>query len=200
MLPQTYHRFLQFSLLFSGVFYLHANSDITIPSCVITYPHNNAYYQEGTDMVIRVYSTGFGGSNNPVEIVKVEFFADSLKIHETSEHDLHTFSFLWKDLQAGTYRITATATDDLGTAFTSAGVIVNVGQDPVVRKGLSAGKGKYLGNIIGHHGMRPDFIYLWNGVTAENGSKWGVVEGTRDVMNWTQADYAYNYAYYHNMM
>ena len=28
-------------------------------------------------------------------------------------------------------------------------------------------------------------------MTPENGGKWGSVEGTRDVMNWTQADAAY---------
>ena len=36
-----------------------------------------------------------------------------------------------------------------------------------------------------------NFANYWNQVTPENGGKWGTVEGTRDVMNWTQADAAY---------
>jgi hypothetical protein len=36
-----------------------------------------------------------------------------------------------------------------------------------------------------------NFANYWNQVTPENGGKWGSVEGTRDVMNWTQADAAY---------
>jgi GH35 family endo-1,4-beta-xylanase len=170
------------------------------PSCVITYPHSNAYYQEGTSMMIRVFSTGFGGTLDGKSISNVEFFADGEKIHETSEHVSHTWSFLWEDLQKGTYRITARATDDSGVTFTSAGVFVTVGSKEAIRKGLSAGKGKYLGNIYPLGGVRNDFSEYWNGVTAENGNKWGVIEGTRDVMNWTNADAAYKYAFYNNFM
>jgi endo-1,4-beta-xylanase len=31
-------------------------------------------------------------------------------------------------------------------------------------------------------------------LTPENAGKWGSVEGTRDVMNWTDFDTAYNFA------
>jgi GH35 family endo-1,4-beta-xylanase len=178
---------------------LVAQGGNTLPSCVITYPHSNAYYQEGTDMLLRVYSTDIGGTFANGSVTKVEFFVDDLMVHETTAHVNNTYSFLWENLVAGNYRITARATDNLGATFTSAGVLVFVGQDPVIRRGLSAGKGKYLGNIISNNDIRRDFNSLWNAVTAENGAKWGVVEGTKDVMNWTQADKAYYYALHYNM-
>ncbi len=170
----------------------------TPPSCVITYPHTNAYYQEGSDMVIRVYSTGLGGTTIS-SIDKVEFFVDDTKIFETSEHDSNTYSFIWENLEAGSYRITARATNDRGVSFTSAGALVTVGSKPVVKRGISAGKGKYLANIISHLAPSQDFLQLWNGVTAENGSKWGTIERTQGVRNWTQSDLAYNVAEANNL-
>src|SRR5690554_654464 len=107
----------------------------TPPSCVITYPHNNAYYQEGTDLLIRVYATGIGGTGMNRSVEKVEFFVDGNKVHETSTHSFDTYSFLWEDLEAGTYRITARATNDQSVAFTSAGVFVTVGAEAVVKRG-----------------------------------------------------------------
>lgn len=52
---------------------------------------------------------------------------------------------------------------------------------------------KFVGNIIA--GSVPNnFGTYWNQVTPENSTKWGSVEGTRNSMNWSQADMAYNYA------
>ena len=64
---------------------------------------------------------------------------------------------------------------------------------------LSSNPDKFLGNITtGWPGsMNYDgFVYsdYWNQVTPENGTKWGVVEGTRNSYNWTGGDPAYNYA------
>ena len=61
------------------------------------------------------------------------------------------------------------------------------------RAQIAAGKDKFLGNII--PGAVPtSFNTYWNQVTPENAGKWGSVEGTRDTMNWTQLDLAYNHA------
>lgn len=58
---------------------------------------------------------------------------------------------------------------------------------------LAAGKSKFLGNITG--GTVPsNFATYWDQVTPENAGKWGSVEATRNVMNWTQLDAAYDYA------
>ncbi|WP_179031079.1 endo-1,4-beta-xylanase [Paenibacillus kribbensis] len=52
---------------------------------------------------------------------------------------------------------------------------------------------KFLGNVIA--GSVPaGYGTYWNQVTPENSTKWGSVEGSRNNMNWSQADTAYNYA------
>ena len=58
---------------------------------------------------------------------------------------------------------------------------------------MAAGKSKFVGNVTG--GSVPsNFGTYWNQVTPENATKWGSVEGTRNSMNWSQVDAAYNYA------
>lgn len=58
---------------------------------------------------------------------------------------------------------------------------------------LADGKCKFLGNVIA--GSVPgNYTAYWNQVTPENAGKWGSVEATRDVMNWSQLDLAYNFA------
>lgn len=165
----------------------------TPPSCVITAPHCNAYFEQGTDVMIRVYASDLGGSYPGGSVSKVEFFSDSVKLGETSDHSSNTYSFLWTDVPAGTYRLTARATDNETAVFTSAGLIISVDSMAVKSIGLSAKKGKYLANII-YKNIRSDFNAYWNGVTSENGCKWGEIESTRDVMNWADADKAYNHA------
>jgi endo-1,4-beta-xylanase len=58
---------------------------------------------------------------------------------------------------------------------------------------MANGKAKFVGNVTG--GSVPaSFSTYWNQVTPENSTKWGSVEGTRNTMNWSQADAAYNFA------
>ena len=182
-----------FLLLFSIISTMLICGQNSPPSCVITMPHSNAYFKQGTDVNIRVYATDLGGTQTGGSVTKVEFFYDDIKLGETSTATSNTYSFLWAEAPAGTYRITAKATDNSGTVSTSAGVLVTVGPNNVKPSGLSAGKGKYLANIIPNN-VRIDFNTYWNGVTAENSCKWGTVESTRDMMNWTIADRAYNHA------
>jgi len=58
---------------------------------------------------------------------------------------------------------------------------------------IAAGKSKFLGNVSGNS-VPSNFGTLWNQVTPENATKWQSVEGTRNSMNWTGADAAYNWA------
>lgn len=58
---------------------------------------------------------------------------------------------------------------------------------------LAAGKDKFLGNIVANT-VPANFNTYWNQITPENSAKWGSVEGTRDTMNWTALDTAYNHA------
>lgn len=61
---------------------------------------------------------------------------------------------------------------------------------------LADGASKFLGNITQTYSGEPrsDFGTYWNQATAENGCKWGSVEGTRGTFNWDACDVAYNWA------
>ena len=60
--------------------------------------------------------------------------------------------------------------------------------------GLADGAAKFVGNITQSNSVGNDFTQLWNQATAENGCKWGSVEGTRGRYNWGACDAAYNWA------
>jgi len=52
---------------------------------------------------------------------------------------------------------------------------------------------KFIGNISGNS-VPSNFKTYWNQLTPENATKWESVEGSRNNMNWSGADNAYNYA------
>jgi endo-1,4-beta-xylanase len=58
---------------------------------------------------------------------------------------------------------------------------------------IATGKPKFLGGVSSPSQL-PNFVAYWNQVTPENAGKWGSVENTRDVMNWTELDTAYRLA------
>src|SRR5690242_13995422 len=58
---------------------------------------------------------------------------------------------------------------------------------------IAAGKSKFVGNVTGSS-VPSSFNTYWNQITPENATKWGSVEGTRNSMNWSGADVAYNHA------
>ncbi len=58
---------------------------------------------------------------------------------------------------------------------------------------IADGACKFLGNVYAPHALQ-DFEHYWNQVTPENSAKWGLVEGTRDVFDWTDVDAARNFA------
>lgn len=171
-------------------------SDIfnTPPSCVITYPHVNAYLKTGRDITINAYASDMGGSNLGGSVAKVEFFVDDEKIGESITPKDNTYSMMWSPKNNGEHRITSVATDDKGKSFTSAGVLVIAGSADEPSIGLSSGRGKYLGNVVRNDGVEATFTDYWNAVTSGNGGKWQTVERNRDVMTWTRGDEAYNLA------
>ncbi|AJQ96214.1 endo-1,4-beta-xylanase [Gynuella sunshinyii] len=57
----------------------------------------------------------------------------------------------------------------------------------------------FVGNITTNGSVRSDFVQYWDQITPENEGKWGSVERTRDVYNWSGVDAAYNYAKQHNI-
>lgn len=60
-------------------------------------------------------------------------------------------------------------------------------------KPIASGSTKFLGSAWSS-GQNTNFQNYWNQVSPENGGKWGSVEGTRNVMNWTDMDASYNLA------
>ncbi|HEU4654296.1 MAG TPA: endo-1,4-beta-xylanase [Steroidobacteraceae bacterium] len=57
----------------------------------------------------------------------------------------------------------------------------------------------FVGNITTNGNVRSDFVQYWDQITPENEGKWGTVEATRDVYNWSGLDRAYNYAMEHHI-
>jgi len=55
---------------------------------------------------------------------------------------------------------------------------------------LATKHAKFLGNIYSNT-QNANFAAYWNQVIPENAGKWGSVEGSRDVMNWSGLDAAY---------
>ncbi|RDV14698.1 T9SS C-terminal target domain-containing protein [Pontibacter diazotrophicus] len=58
---------------------------------------------------------------------------------------------------------------------------------------IATGQPKFLGSVYSASQL-PNFTAYFNQVVAENAGKWGSVEATRDVMNWTELDAAYELA------
>lgn len=169
------------------------------PSCVVTMPYSNAYFQAGTDVLIKVYATDFGKTAHNGTVQFVEFYNGDQLLGKADQHKDHTYTFLWSKLPAGNYTIKAKATNSSGVSFTSVGVVVAVGNDKVVPAGLSAGRGKYLANIYQSRDEQ-GYDNYWNGVTAENACKWGTIEPVRGAYKWDGADRAYQYAVARNMV
>jgi endo-1,4-beta-xylanase len=71
--------------------------------------------------------------------------------------------------------------------------LVAVSQPLAATAQLAAGKDKFLGNIVANT-VPANYNTYWNQITPENAGKWGPAEGTRDSMNWTALDGAYNHA------
>lgn len=189
---------LRILILFIG-YSLISMAQNTPPSCVITAPHCNAYFDANTDIHINVYASDMGGSESGGSVTKVEIFNDDVSIGQLSSSTSNTYAFLWENVPVGEYRIVAKATDNNDVVSESAGVLITVGSEPAQSIGMSAGKGKYLGNIMAGY-IPSKFNTYWNGVTAENECKWGTVERNRDVMNWEKADVVYNHAKYNHLM
>jgi endo-1,4-beta-xylanase len=67
------------------------------------------------------------------------------------------------------------------------------------RSSSSASGKKFVGNITTSGAVRSDFTKYWNQITPENEGKWGSVEQSRDVYNWTALDRIYAYARQNNI-
>jgi hypothetical protein len=178
------------------------------PSCVITMPHTNAYFKENTDVLIRVFATDLGKTQNNGTVTSVKFYNGNILLGEATAHDQNSFIYLWECVPEGLYTITAEATNNRGVSFTSAGVEITVGTRDVTPRGMSACKGKYLANIIGgtpqdyyEPNMPADYMTFWNGISAENAHKWGdIFPSANGSYNWSKSDAVYKFAEDNNLM
>jgi len=94
------------------------NSANTPPIISLTGPNNSALFPTGSTVTITANASDTGGT-----VSKVEFFNGSTKLGE----DLTSpYSFVWNNVPAGNYTITAKATDDKNAVATSASISIVV--------------------------------------------------------------------------
>ncbi|MDX5436474.1 MAG: Ig-like domain-containing protein, partial [Pontibacter sp.] len=90
----------------------------TAPTVTITSPANNTTYTAPASITIVANASDTDGT-----VSQVEFFQGTNKLGEVTSSP---YSFTWNSVAAGTYALTARATDNLGAASTSAVVNVTV--------------------------------------------------------------------------
>ena len=90
----------------------------TPPTVSITSPANNATFTAGANIAIDAKAADTDGT-----ITKVEFFQGTTLLGEDTTSP---YSFTWNNVSAGSYSLTAKATDNLGAATTSATVNITV--------------------------------------------------------------------------
>jgi len=94
-----------------------ANANVA-PTVAITSPANNGSFAAGSTVTINATATDSDGT-----VAKVEFFQGSTKLGE----DLTSpYSFAWTSVPAGSYSLTAKATDNLGAVTTSTAIAITV--------------------------------------------------------------------------
>lgn len=100
------------------------------PTVSLTAPTSGATFQAPATINLTAEAADEAGS-----VVKVEFFQGTVKLGE----DLTApYAYSWGDVSAGTYALTAQATNELGATTTSAAVVVTV-NDNVVAQGCGLG-------------------------------------------------------------
>ena len=72
------------------------------------------------------------------------------------------------------------------------GCVVGILPPKSTAQPLAKGKDKFLGCSLSD--TLSSFATYWNQVTPENAGKWGSVEGTQGIYNWTPLDVLYDYA------
>jgi hypothetical protein len=102
----------------SSVINISVASANIIPTVSITSPANNASYNEPATVTMNAAASDADGT-----ITKVEFFQGSTKLGEDISAP---YSFTWNNVTAGTYSLTAVATDNDGAATVSGAIAITV--------------------------------------------------------------------------
>ena len=101
----------------TGVVIVVATANLP-PQVALTMPTNNASFTAGANITLQADATDSGGS-----VAKVEFFADTTLLGTATAAP---YTFTWTAVPAGSYTLTAKATDNLGATTTSAAVRITV--------------------------------------------------------------------------
>ncbi|UHG92665.1 Ig-like domain-containing protein [Spirosoma oryzicola] len=88
------------------------------PTVTLTTPANSATFTAPATVALSANASDADGT-----ITKVEFYNGSTKLGETTSAP---YQFAWNNVSAGTYTLTAKATDNLGATTTSASVTIQV--------------------------------------------------------------------------
>ena len=91
----------------------------TAPTVNITSPANSANFNAGSAITINANATDSNGT-----VSKVEFFRGTTKLGEDTSSP---YSFTWSNVAAGSYSITARATDNQNATTNSASITITVG-------------------------------------------------------------------------
>lgn len=100
----------------------HSSAGNSAPTASVTAPSNGATFNEGDNITITANASDSDGS-----ITKVEFFQGSTKLGEDTSSP---YSFTWNNVSAGSYNLTATATDNGGATGSSSAVSITVNSAP----------------------------------------------------------------------
>jgi GH35 family endo-1,4-beta-xylanase len=128
-------------------------------------------------------------------VVSVKFYNGTTLL---STVNASPYTYSWASVAAGTYSITAVATDNSGATTTSTVKSITVTgttppPPPTTSTVIGKCKGKYLGNILPGN-VPSTYTTYWNQATSENGSKWGSVESSQGNYNFSTSDVSYNWA------
>jgi hypothetical protein len=93
-----------------------------IPQVRITHPTNNAVFIVGTNVHVEAQASDPDGS-----VVRVEFFQGSVSLGQDTTTP---YSVIWTNPPAGSYTLTAKATDNQGATITSSPVLIDVRTPP----------------------------------------------------------------------
>ena len=88
------------------------------PSVNVTDPLNNTYFTSGSNIVIDAAATDIDGS-----VSKVEFFQGTTLLGQDTTAP---YTFVWNNVPAASYALTAKATDDLNATTISSAITVTV--------------------------------------------------------------------------
>ncbi|HEY0366860.1 MAG TPA: LamG-like jellyroll fold domain-containing protein, partial [Pyrinomonadaceae bacterium] len=106
------------------------------PAISITDPLNNTNFAAGANVVIDASASDSDGT-----VAQVEFFQGSTLLGSDSTAP---YTFVWNNVAAGSYAITARATDDLGATNTSTPITITVAQAGGYRSVLFNGTSGYV--------------------------------------------------------